>query len=189
MNQPDGDCSGWLILLTEQINTLANRVSADPQQLVNRSYFNRQLFNQRAKYLTDYQLEIEKNFAQLKIEVAHQRAAQVRFLTEHLVAQISALQREMATNSLRKEEKPVKKSYTTDHAYQNLAQHQEYKRRLKEMVSDRENLLLRQENLTGRQKLEKELATLAGRLSRCDAAIKRLEKSIEQGDRSTDTYN
>lgn len=187
MNQPTNDCTRWLILLTEQINQLANRVSADPQQRVNQNYFDRQLFNQRAKQLSDYQLEIEKNFAQLKIEAAHQHAEQVTFLTERLVAQISALQREIATNGLRKGEKPLKKANTADNAYQNLAQHQEYKRRLTEMVSDRENLLLQQDNLLGRQKLEKELATLAGRLNRCNTAIKRLEKSIEQRDHSTYT--
>lgn len=49
--------------------------------------------------------------------------------------------------------------------YQRLAQHQDYERRLAQMTDDRELALGRAQTFAEQQKLQKELAALAGALS------------------------
>ena len=87
------------------------------------------------------------------------------FLAEKLVAQIAALQRELATRALRRKNQP-KEAPEAD-LYHKLAEHQDYERRLIGMIQDRESLLGRQTTLAAQQKLQHELAALEGRLMRC----------------------
>ena len=116
--------------------------------------------------------------AQLKLVVAENRTQQVAFLAEKLVAQISALQRELATQKLRKTNPEPK--YNKLDPYHKLAEHQDYERRILAMIQDRESQLGKQNLLTEQQKIQKELAALEGRLMRCRQALIKIERSIEK---------
>ncbi|MCV5342437.1 primosomal replication protein, partial [Escherichia coli] len=67
-------------------------------------------------------------------------ALRAEYLTERLVAQIGAIQREISTTKIRKNE--IKHSSyfrkSINVLYQELAQHQEWARRLREMVLEKE---------------------------------------------------
>ena len=111
--------------------------------------------------------EVEKNFAQLQSAANDSRTS--RGLSgRKLVAQIAALQRELATRALRRKNQP-KEAPEAD-LYHKLAEHQDYERRLIGMIQDRESLLGRQTTLAAQQKLQHELAALEGRLMRCRRA-------------------
>lgn len=94
------------------------------------------------------------------------------------MAQIAALQRELATQALRRKNQP-KEAPEAD-LYHKLAEHQDYERRLIGMIQDRESLLGRQTTLAAQQKLQHELAALEGRLMRCRQALARIERNIER---------
>ncbi|MBL2810158.1 prephenate dehydrogenase, partial [Klebsiella pneumoniae] len=68
--------------------------------------FDAALFATRGTRLRDYLAEVEKNFAQLQSAASDSRTSQVAFLAEKLVAQIAALQRELATQALRRKNQP-----------------------------------------------------------------------------------
>lgn len=164
--------------LEQQVQQLAQTIANAPAIAVAQPRFDSQLFNQRDARLSHYQAEVEKNLGQLKQEVAKGRQEQVAFLAERIVAQITALQRELATLKLR--EKNTTQAKSGADMYQTLAQHQDYERRLQEMLRDKESLLFQQTSLDAQQKLQKELATLEGRLMRCRQALRRIEKQIER---------
>lgn len=115
---------------------------------------------------------------QLKQVVEENRLQQVAFLADKLVAQISALQRELATQKIRKSN-PEPREHQSD-PYHKLAEHQDYERRILAMIQDRESQLGRQSLLVEQQKIQKELAALEGRLMRCRQALIRIERSIEK---------
>ncbi|WP_159567091.1 primosomal replication protein PriC [Budvicia diplopodorum] len=164
--------------LEQQIQQLAQTIADAPAMSAAQPRFDNQLFNQRGARLNNYLAEVEKNLSQLKQEVEKGRQEQVAFLAERIVAQITALQRELATLKLREKNTIAVKSGTD--MYQTLAQHQDFERRLQEMLRDKESLLFQQTTLDAQQKLQKELATLEGRLVRCRQALRRIEKQIER---------
>ncbi|WP_127958914.1 primosomal replication protein PriC [Serratia microhaemolytica] len=163
--------------LSSQLVLLAQAVEPYADSSVQQARFDVLLFACRGTRLRDYLAEVEKNFAQLQIEVANKHHAQVAFLAEKLVAQLSALQREIATQSIREKNQP-RQPQVFD-LYQKLAEHQGYERRLLAMLQDRESLLARQTTLAEQRKLQQELAALEGRLQRCRQALARIERSIE----------
>lgn len=83
------------------------------------------------------------------------RAEQVRFLAEKIVAQIAALNREAATQALRQKEQSYVKRDSQVDLYQRLAQHQDYERRLAQMTDDRELALGRAQTFAEQQKSRK----------------------------------
>lgn len=164
--------------LEQQVKQLTQNIADTPAISVTQPRFDNQLFHQRDARLSHYLAEVEKNFSGLKQEVQKGRQEQVAFLAERIVTQITALQRELATLILR--EKNITKVKPGTDAYQTLAEHQDYERRLQEMLRDKESLLFKQTTIDAQQKSQKELATLEGRLMRCRQALRRIEKQIER---------
>ncbi|HCR2991586.1 primosomal replication protein PriC [Serratia marcescens] len=167
-----------LQVLAQQIAALAAEVTPRGDVPIPQARFDAALFANRGTRLRDYLAEVEKNFAQLQSAATDNRTSQVAFLAEKLVAQISALQRELATQALRRKNQP-KEAPEAD-LYHKLAEHQDYERRLIAMIQDRESLLGRQTTLAAQQKLQHELAALEGRLMRCRQALARIERNIER---------
>lgn len=167
-----------LQVLAQQIAALAAEVTPRGDVPIPQARFDAALFANRGTRLRDYLAEVEKNFAQLQSAANDSRTSQVAFLAEKLVAQIAALQRELATQALRRKNQP-KEAPEAD-LYHKLAEHQDYERRLIGMIQDRESLLGRQTTLAAQQKLQHELAALEGRLMRCRQALARIERNIER---------
>ncbi|EOV4130146.1 primosomal replication protein PriC [Yersinia enterocolitica] len=167
-----------LQVLESQIGALSAQVGPQANMPSQQARFDLKLFGNHGNRFRDYLLEVHKNMAQLKQVVAENRTQQVAFLAEKLVAQISALQRELATQKLRKTNPEPK--YNKLDPYHKLAEHQDYERRILAMIQDRESQLGKQNLLTEQQKIQKELAALEGRLMRCRQALIKIERSIEK---------
>ncbi|AEF44211.1 Primosomal replication priB and priC [Serratia sp. AS12] len=167
-----------LQVLEQQIAALAAEVTPRGDAPIPQARFDAALFSNRGTRLRDYLAEVQRNFAQLQTAANDSRISQVAFLAEKLVAQITALQRELATQALRRKNQP--KEVVAVDLYHKLAEHQGYERRLMSMIQDRESLLGRQTTFAAQQKLQHELAALEGRLVRCRQALARIERSIER---------
>ncbi|WP_434462489.1 primosomal replication protein PriC [Serratia plymuthica] len=167
-----------LQVLEQQIAALAAEVTPRGDAPIPQARFDTALFSNRGTRLRDYLAEVQRNFAQLQTAANDSRISQVAFLAEKLVAQITALQRELATQALRRKNQP--KEVVAVDLYHKLAEHQDYERRLMSMIQDRESLLGRQTTFAAQQKLQHELAALEGRLVRCRQALARIERSIER---------
>ncbi|HDL7536613.1 TPA: primosomal replication protein [Yersinia enterocolitica] len=167
-----------LQVLESQIEALSAQVGPQANMPSQQARFDLKLFGNHGNRFRDYLLEVHKNMAQLKQVVAENRTQQVAFLAEKLVAQISALQRELATQKLRKTNPEPK--YNKLDPYHKLVEHQDYERRILAMIQDRESQLGKQNLLTEQQKIQKELAALEGRLMRCRQALIKIERSIEK---------
>lgn len=104
---------------------------------------------------------------------------QAEYLTEKLLAQITAIQKELSTQAIRSNEirhgshfkRPI------NLLYQDLAQHQEWERRLKELVRQKEKEL-DQVPSNMRQQALKALIAAEKRLERCAEATQKIEKQI-----------
>jgi len=164
--------------LEQQIATLASEVQPRSDEAIPQARFDATLFSNHGTRLRDYLAEVRKNFAQLQNAVKDNRTAHVAFLAEKLIAQITALQREIATLGIRRENQS-KEGVAVD-LYHKLAEHQDYERRLIAMIEDRENLLGQQTTFAAQKKLQQELAALEGRLMRCRQALARIERNIER---------
>lgn len=167
--------------LNQSLEQLAARVAPVAMHRSRQARFDSQLFHCHSTRLSDYLLELQKNHQQLQESVRENNTERVRWLAERVVSQMAALQRELATETLRSKEQPeapAKKS-----RYESLAEHQDFERRLQAMVADRESLLGQQTTLPQQKKLQQEIAALEGRLQRCRQALKRIEREIEQGER------
>lgn len=169
--------AGLLQQLDTQLAQLAQAVAPHANKRTAQARFDHQLFHSHSTRLGDYLLEIEQTLSQLKQSVRDNRAERVAWMAERVVLQMGALQRELATQTLRQRESPpVAKK---ENLYEKLAQHQDFERRLSAMIADRESLLGTQETLAQQQLLQREIAALEGRLQRCQLALKRIERSIE----------
>lgn len=163
--------------LEVQLEQLAHAVEPHANKRTAQARFDHQLFHCHTTRLGDYLLEIRKTLAQLTQSVNDNRTESVAWMAERVVLQMSALQREIATQKMRSSEHgpvPIK-----ENLYEKLAEHQDFERRLRAMIGDRESLLAQQETLRQQQQLQRELAALEGRLQRCLQALKRIERAIE----------
>lgn len=167
-----------LQVLGNQVEALSAQIAPQANMPSQQARFDLNLFGNHGNRFRDYLLEVRKNMDQLKLVVAENRTQQVAFLAEKLVAQISALQRELATQKLRKSNPEPK--YNKLDPYHKLAEHQDYERRILAMIQDRESQLGKQSLLSEQQKMQKELAALEGRLMRCRQALIKIERSIEK---------
>lgn len=164
--------------LEAKLEQLAEAVAPHSNKRTPKARFDAQLFHTHTTRLGDYLLEIRQNLRLLKQSVADQRPERVAWMAERVVLQITALQRELATLTLRKGElvaEPV-----SENLYEKLAKHQDYERRLRAMIADRESQLARCETLVQQQNLQREIAAQEGRLQRCLQATKRIERAIEK---------
>ncbi|MEC5342313.1 primosomal replication protein [Brenneria populi] len=167
-----------LLALEQQIDALAKASEPLADKPVAQSRFDRQLFSCYGTRLKDYFNEVTRNLQSIRQLVSEQRTDRVAFMAEKLVRQITALQRELATQPLRRREQTVEAA--PQDLYHRLAEHQDYERRLLSMIHDRESLLNDQTSLSEQRRLQRELAALEGRLARCRQALARLERAIER---------
>ncbi|OBT13946.1 prepilin peptidase [Vibrio sp. UCD-FRSSP16_10] len=143
--------------------------------------FDSSLFTCRSRLLSPCVEEVKKTYDAICREQQHgllttQRA---EYLSERLLAQISAITRELSTSHFRKDE-PKHKSYyrkPINVYYQDLAKHKDWERQLMEMVMDRQQSL---DNATGfnQGQAQQALLTAEQRLKRCQEAIIKIEKQI-----------
>lgn len=166
--------------LEAKLELLAAAVAPHSDKRTPKARFDEQLFHSHSTRLGDYLLEIRQNLAQLKQSVVGRRTERVAWVAERILLQMSALQRELATQNLRKNE--IVPEPLTENLYEKLARHQDYERRLLTMISDRESQLNRCETPARQQALQHEIAVQEGRLQRCLQATKRIERAIEKGD-------
>lgn len=166
--------------LEEKLEQLANAVSPHANKRTPQARFDHQLFYAHSTRLGDYLDEIRKSMALLRQSVADQRTERVAFMAERVVMQMSALQRELATQTLRKAE--VREAPVAENLYEKLAKHQDYERRLRAMIADRESQLTTCSTLVQQQTLQREIAAQEGRLQRCLQALKRIERAIEKSE-------
>ncbi|MDG3087677.1 primosomal replication protein [Vibrio hannami] len=148
--------------------------------------FDDRLFSTRSMLLTPYVDETrnlvvtlinEKDSGQLTPEHAE-------YLTDKLLDQISAIQLELNTQELRKSEAKPRGYYKKPICllYQDLAQHQEWERRLKELVRAKEKEA-EQAPPTLKPQALKALINAEKRLERCIAAKANIEKQIYKRER------
>lgn len=167
-----------LHVLDQQIETLSREIEPIGHVSATQARFDIALFSTKGTRLRDYLAEIKNNLRQLNQEVAEKRSAQVAFIAERLVAQITAMQRELATQTLRKtHQSPERKSHDN---YTKLAETQQFERRLIAMIEDRETTLGQLSTFSDQQRVQKELAALEGRLMRCRQALAKIERQIER---------
>ncbi|MGL5007677.1 MAG: primosomal replication protein PriC [Plesiomonas sp.] len=163
-----------------QLEELA--ITAD-KTLPNAPRFAQTLFKCYSPRLTDCVKELAVNLDQLD----HAKtAAQVAFLADIVTAQFTALQREISTQTLRQQErvhtKPAHNRKNYAEVYDEFTKHQEYERRLTEMIRIKESNLNRCETLAQQRTLQQEIAAYEGRLQRCKSALQKIERRIEQQD-------
>ncbi|MFP1729270.1 primosomal replication protein PriC [Lonsdalea quercina] len=169
--------STLLQALDHQIASLAEQIAPVIGMTTARSRFDRQLFGCYGTRFGDYLAEVKQNHQHLQQYVAENRTDRVAFMAEKLLAQITALQRELGTWKMRQQSPSAP---TPPDLYHKLAEHQGYERRLIAMIQDRESLLIQQTAFDEKQRLQQELAALEGRLARCRQALTRLERQIER---------
>lgn len=102
-----------------------------------------------------------------------------QYLTERLLTQISAIQRELATLNIRHSEAKRNQEFRKPihRLYQELAQHQNWEYRLMDMVSDKEQML-HSAPLNQQPAAYQDLMITKQRLQRCRDAKVKLEKQI-----------
>ncbi|MGF1690433.1 primosomal replication protein [Photobacterium kagoshimensis] len=147
-----------------------------------RPLFDEQLFQSRSKLITPCVEEISHEIKSLQREQASGRllASRTAHICDKIVAQIQAVQRELATQTIRKNE-PAKnntRQVPIHELYQDLAKHQEWERRLVGMQRDKTMMLNNCRTLAEQQVIQKEILALEGRVQRCQAAVTRIEKHI-----------
>jgi primosomal replication protein N'' len=165
--------------LEQQVEALAKEIEPIASTPARQARFDVALFSTHGTRLRDYLAEVRKNLAHLILVVDERRPEQVAFLAEKLVAQITALQRELATQTLRTTDQS-RLDTTPQDLYHKLAEHQQFERRLIAMIEDRESSLGQQSTFAQQKKIQQELAALEGRLMRCRQALKRIERNIER---------
>ncbi len=148
--------------------------------------FDESLFHCKSHLLYPCVEELEQTLNELKKFQTEkiEQPQRVAYLCDRLVNQLSAIQRELATKRLRSgESKNAYSSYRPiSQLYQDLAQHQEWERRLQEMLMDKQQQI---ENMPQHRRLpaQQAILTLEQRLSRCQAARQKIEKTITRLER------
>ncbi|WP_194435332.1 primosomal replication protein [Vibrio fluminensis] len=149
--------------------------------------FDERLFHGSARLLVPCVKEAQATLETLIREQDNGKLTALRaeYLSERLLAQVSAIQRELATRAIRKKE-PKHHSHfqkPINVLYQELAQHQDWERRLMEMVRDKQ-LALNSAPPFAQQQAQQALLTTEQRLERCRVAKVKLEKQITYRERN-----
>ncbi|KHT61694.1 prepilin peptidase [Photobacterium gaetbulicola] len=152
-----------------------------------RPLFDEQLFHCHGKLLTPCVAEIREEIQALSRE--HQQGKldplRAQHICERIVSQIQAIERELATLAIRKNEPhPTRKWQKPIYELkQDLAQHQVWAKRLATMQRHKERALSQCRSADEQQVLQNEAATLAERLRRCKIALAKIEKQISMRER------
>lgn len=172
----------------EQLQQLLSQLSLSAAQVdrkrgeASAPLFDEQLFGCRSKLLTPCVNEAQSMLQNILNEYEANQLTQSRaeHICEKLTLQVTALQRELATLTIREQEKQYKVTrYVSIGAlYQDLAQHQDWERRLEDMVRDHETKLAQCSTLSQQQQSQKQLLALEKRLTRCREAKRKIEARI-----------
>ncbi len=111
----------------------------------------------------------------LRHAVEQQQLPQVAWLAEHLAAQLEAIAREAAAWSLREWDSAPPKIARWQ---RKRIQHQEFERRLYEMVMERKTRLAQTTDLVEQQTLYREVEAYEARLARCRHALEKIENKL-----------
>ncbi|MDC0612560.1 primosomal replication protein [Vibrio sp.] len=177
-----------LIELANHIDTLKSQAKhLDEQKGEHVSErFDRTLFKCNSRLLLPCVNELKQTLAELQ-HVVTQRGSQyessVRYLSDRLINQMGAIQRELATLNLRQyEPKFQSKDYSLNGLYQQLAQHQDWERRLQLMLIDKQELLVESKS-DKRQLIQQQILNVEQRLSRCQQSKNKIENQIAKRER------
>lgn len=151
-----------------------------------RPLFDEVLFHCHGKLLTPCVQEAHSTLQALLREKESGRLTPLRaqYLSERLLAQIAALTRELSTQNVRKKE-PKPQVYfkkPINDLYQELAQHQDWERRLMDLVRDKA-MLLEQTPPVHKHSAQQALLQAEQRLNRCREAKIKIEKRISVQER------
>ncbi len=143
--------------------------------------FDQQLFQSQSHFLQPCVQELQSTLTTLQREYQAKKLTveRAQYLSEKLFAQHSAISRELATSTIRTREiKPTHlKQKPLNAIYQDLAQHQQWRQRLKEMVRD-QTFQVERTSLSEQTAAQKRLLAMEQRLARCEAAIVKIENQI-----------
>lgn len=140
--------------------------------------FDATLFKCGASTLLPYALETQATYHTIIREQSTNQlsASRANYLTDKLTNQIAALQRELANHDLRLDRKS-KSGKTLNDLYNDLAQHQDWQRRLVDLVKRRKFAL---DSAPRHSKAQAENAWMLAkeRLERCEDSMKNIERLI-----------
>ncbi|SHF71387.1 primosomal replication protein PriC [Vibrio gazogenes] len=149
--------------------------------------FDPQLFRCKSLLLVPCITELKNTYHEIVQSQEHQRltTTQATYLTERLLNQLNAIQRELATAELRKKESHgLPRQTSISSLYQELAQHQDWERRLQEMIFEEEQRLeTKSMGLTEKTSCQQAILTLEQRLIRCQQSRQRIENKITARER------
>ena len=146
--------------LEGQLATLRQRCAPVSQFATLSARFDRHLFQTRATTLQACLDEAGDNLAALRHAVEQQQLPQVAWLAEHLAAQLEAIAREATAWSLREWDSAPPKIARWQ---RKRIQHQDFERRLREMVAERRARLARATDLVEQQTLHREVEAYEAR--------------------------
>ncbi|PQJ60951.1 preprotein translocase subunit SecA [Vibrio chagasii] len=140
--------------------------------------FDKTLFKCGASTLLPYALETQATYHTITREQSTNQlsASRANYLTDKLTNQIAALQRELAIHDLRLDRKS-KSGKTLNDLYNDLAQHQDWQRRLVDLVK-RRKLALDSEPRHSKAQAENAWMLAKERLERCEDSMKNIERLI-----------
>ena len=170
--------------LKEQLNNMSIQAQAIDKQRGEslKPLFDDRLFSCLSRLLSPCVQEAKNVIAQFEEEQKSGRLSSIRaaHLCEKLLNQVAALQREMATLSIREKEKRFAFKHTTsmNQLYQDLAQHQNWERRLEEKLNQIEAFFSYQTTQKNQIEIQKHLIVTKERLSRCNKAKQKIESNI-----------
>lgn len=172
--------------LADQIVRLSEQLKGQ-KMAPNQEYFDQQLFICHPPHTTysDYLQEIQRNFKALTLAVQDNYTEKTLYLTDVIVNQLTALGREAATKQLRKQNNPPE--HRQESLYDKQARYLTYLHRLEDQQFELEQQL----NAPGQTNLalQQKIAALAGRIARCQHAIKQVELQLESAPPETDNLS
>ncbi|MDO6705059.1 primosomal replication protein [Photobacterium sp. 1_MG-2023] len=152
-----------------------------------KALFDHQLFHCRSHFVMPCIREIQQEIQAMQNEQASGRLHRDRaaYVCERILTQIQAIQREMATKQIREAEPKyqVRPQKSLHQLYDDLAQHQDWERRLAAMVKDKAFALEQVTLADQKQPLQQQLLALEGRLQRCQQAMAKIEQHIARRER------
>ncbi|WP_436322576.1 primosomal replication protein [Vibrio cidicii] len=144
--------------------------------------FDEQLFSCRAHVLTPCVEEAKATLETLMREQNEQilTSQRAQFLSERLLTQLAAISRELLADKVTRKDASIAMNYSRkpiNLLYQELAQHQEWRRRLRELVTEKQRALA-MASAPDRAQAQQALLVAEQRLARCQAAIVKIENQI-----------
>ncbi len=179
-----------LAKLQQQLNALAQQAeSVDKQRGESyRPLFDQSLFRCLSRYLSpcvNESLELLKTLQNEK-QLGRLSSNHAEYLCGKLINQVAAIQREIATITIRRNEKlsANKPSVEIHQLYQNLAQHQNWQRQLEQKIRDAEQKLELNPTASNHREIKQYILTTEKRLDRCKDSTKKIEKQILEKERT-----